>query len=121
MVTPCQHRFLMTTRRYALILEPVVFIQRLIRLRDSNIVFLIRRQVTHVFRHAFLYLVHFPVRRFHKSELIDARIVGKRTDQADVRTFRRLNRAHTPIMGIVNVAHLKACALTGKTARPQCR
>ena len=111
----------MPARRYALVLEPVVFIQRLVCLRNSDIVLFIRRQITHIFRHALLDLVNFAVRRFHEAELIDTRIIGQRTDQSDVRTFRRLNRAHTAIMGIVHVAHFKSCSLARKTARSERR
>src|SRR3546814_8250612 len=45
----------------------------------------------------------------------------ERVDQADVRTFRGFNRADAAIMGGVNVAHFKARAFTGKTARPERR
>ena len=120
-IAPCQDCFFMMARRYTFILEPIVFIQRLVCLRDGNIVFLICRQIAHVFRYALLDFIHFPVRRLHEAELIDTRVIGQRTNQADVRTFWRLNRAHTSIMGIVNVAHLETCALTRKASRSKRR
>ena len=42
-------------------------------------------------------------------------------DQADVRAFRRLDRADPAIMGRVDVADLEARALAGEAARPERR
>ena len=41
-------------------------------------------------------------------------------NQADVRAFRRLDRAHTAIVGVVNVSDVEGCAVTRQTAGAQC-
>jgi len=56
------------------------------------------------------------VRRLDEAELRDGRHRGERPDQADVRPFRRLDRAHAPVVGRVDVAHLDRCALAGQAA-----
>src|SRR5690349_24000085 len=58
----------------------------------------------------------FPTRR--SSDLAEA---GERVDEADVRTFRRLNRADTAVVRRVDVADLEARALAGEAARPESR
>src|SRR6202008_1170399 len=57
------------------------------------------------------------VRRFDEAILVDARKRRQRVDQADVRAFRRLDRADAAVMRGVHVAHLEAGTLAGQTAR----
>ena len=54
--------------------------------------------------------------RFDEAILVDAAESGQRVDQADVRAFRRLDRADAAIMGRVNVADFEAGAFAGQTA-----
>ena len=61
------------------------------------------------------------VRRLDEAELVDPRVRRQRRDQADVRAFRRLDRADAPVVGRVHVAHLEPGALTRQTARPERR
>ena len=59
--------------------------------------------------------------RLDEAELVDPRVARQRRDQADVRTFRRLNRADAAVVGRVHVAHLEAGALARQTAGPERR
>src|SRR6202044_3075328 len=59
------------------------------------------------------------VRRLDEAVLIDAREARERRDQADVRAFRRLDRANAAVVSRVNVADFEAGALTRQTARPK--
>ena len=52
-------------------------------------------------------MVNFPVRCLDKSILVDPRIAGQGVDQTDVRSFRRLNRAHPSIMRVMDIADLE--------------
>ena len=61
------------------------------------------------------------VRRLDEAEVVDPRVARQRRDQADVRTFRRLNRADAPVVRRVDVAHLEPRALARQTARPERR
>ena len=54
------------------------------------------------------------VGRLDEAELRDGRERRERADQADVRAFRRLDRAHAPVVGRVDVAHLDRRALAGQ-------
>ena len=66
-------------------------------------------------------VLHLAVRRLDEAELVDARVARQRRDQADVRTFRRLNRADAPVVRRVDVADLEPGALARQTAGPERR
>ena len=59
--------------------------------------------------------------RLHEAELVDAGVGRQRRDEADVRTFRRLDGADASVVRRVDVAHLEPCALAGETAGPERR
>src|SRR5574344_1127661 len=106
----------MITRRDTFILEPAIIGQRLIGLRDDDVILFICRQVTNIIRNLMVLLIHLAVRRLHEAELVHAGIVRERADQTDIRTFWGLNRAHAAIMRVMDIANLKASALTRKSA-----
>src|SRR5882762_4353962 len=56
------------------------------------------------------------VRRLDEAELVDARVARQRRDEADVRAFRRFNRADAAVVRRVDVADLEPRALAGQTA-----
>ena len=56
------------------------------------------------------------VGRLDEAELGDGRHRGERADQADVRAFRRLDRAHAAVVGRMDVAHLDRRPLAGQPA-----
>ena len=62
---------------------------------------------------------HLAVRGLDEAQTIDLGIHTQRGNQSDVRTFRRLNRTETTVVGIVHVAHLETGALTRQTTRTQ--
>src|SRR3990172_6518642 len=66
-------------------------------------------------------LLHPLIRTLYEAVLVDPRVAGQRADQPDVRTFRRLDRADSTVMGRVDVANLEACSLSGEPPRTQCR
>ena len=80
-----------------------------IGLGDDVLVTLNSREILQLIAHPAL--DHFPVRRFNESKFIDARIGGQRGNQADVGTFRRLNRTNTTVMRRMHVSHFKAGTL----------
>ena len=59
--------------------------------------------------------------RLDEPELVDPRVARQRRDQADVRAFRRLNRADAAVVRRVDVADLEAGALARQTAGPEGR
>src|SRR4029079_5853255 len=61
------------------------------------------------------------VRALDEAVLVDARERRQRVDEADVRTFRRLDRADAAVVRRMHVAHLEAGALARQTARAKCR
>src|SRR5437762_13512574 len=66
-------------------------VDRCICLRDKKILFAVAGQIVNLIRHATLF--HFTVWRLDKTEFVDARKSAHRTNQTDVRTLRRLDRA----------------------------
>ncbi len=62
-------------------------------------------------------IAHDAIRSFDKSKFIDLGKGGKRSDQTDVRSFRRFNRANTSIVAGMNVAHFKSCSIAVQAAR----
>ena len=56
------------------------------------------------------------VRRLDEAELGHRRHRGERADEADVRAFRRLDRAHAAVVGRVHVADLDRCPLARQAA-----
>jgi hypothetical protein len=61
------------------------------------------------------------VRRLEEAVLVGAGVQRQRIDQADVRAFRRLDRAHAAVVGRMHVAHFEAGALARQTARAEGR
>ena len=60
-------------------------------------------------------------RGLDEAVLVHPREGRERVDQADIRAFRRLDRADAAVMRRVHVAHLEAGALAGQTARAERR
>ena len=56
-----------------------------------------------------------------KPEIVDPGVGREAGDQADVRAFRRLDRAHPAVLRVVHVADLEARALAREAARTQRR
>ena len=88
-------------------------------LGDGVLLLFHRRKIDDVAGH--LAIDHLAVGRFDEAVFVDPGKSRKRVDQADVRPFRRLDRADAAIVGRVNVAHFEAGALTGEAARPERR
>ena len=99
-----------------------VRIQLLVRLRYMVIILFVRRHVDYLVgnpRILRIGFVNLAVRRLDEAILVDSRIGRQRVNKADVRSLRGLDGAHSSIMGIMHVADLEACAVSGQTARSQ--
>ena len=66
-------------------------------------------------------VLHLAVGRLDEAELVDPRVGRQGRDQADVRTFRRLNRADAAVVRRVHVAHLEPGAFARQAAGPEGR
>ena len=97
--------------------EVITVVDLSVGLSDNFALFLIGGEVLYLIGHAAV-LTH-AVGRLDEAEFVDAGVGRKRVDQADVRTFRGLDRADTTIVRGMNVAHFKAGALAVQTARPK--
>jgi hypothetical protein len=105
--------------RHQLVGELAVLVELGVRLRDHVLAFLDRRQVLDVLGD--LAVLHAAVRRLDEAVVVGARVEGERVDEADVRAFRRLDRADAAVVRRVHVAHLEAGALAREAARPERR
>ena len=90
-----------------------------VRLGDVVLRLFHRREVDHLVGD--LAVLHAAERRLDEAVLVHPREGRERVDQADIRAFRRLDRADAAVMGRVHVAHLEAGALAGQTARAERR
>ena len=99
--------------------EAAVLVEVGVRLGDGVAHLLGRRHVLHLVGD--LAVPDVPVGGLDEAVLVDAREARERVDQADVRAFRRLDRAHPAVVGRVHVADLEAGALAGQAARPERR
>lgn len=88
----------------AVVGEVAVLVDRRVRLRLDEAVFLVRGQVVDLRGDATV--GDLAVRRLDEAERVDPRVARERTDQADVRAFRRLDRAHAAVVRRVDVADL---------------
>ncbi len=101
------------------LLDDLAVLQVDVGLGDDVLRFFHRRDVDHLVRR--LAVDHATVRAFDEAVLVDAGVGGQRVDQADVRAFRRFDRADAAIVRRVNVADFKARALARQTARAKRR
>ena len=90
-------------------------IKLVVRLGDRVVLFLVCSKEIDFVGH--LAVNNATVRCLDETIGVHASIRSKRADQADVRTFRGLNRAHATVVGRVDVADFEACALTRETTR----
>ncbi len=86
--------------------QPPLGVHRRIGLRDRVFLLLHRRQVDDLVGHHAV--AHLAVRSLDEAVLVDPGEGRQRVDQADVRAFRRLDRADAAVVGRVHVAHLEA-------------
>ena len=98
-----------------------VFGQRFVRLRDDHHFFFVCRQIVNLVGDSVCFFIYHSVWRFDEAVLVDDAISGQRADQTDVRTFRRLDRTHSAVVGMVHVTHLEAGSFSRKSARSECR
>ena len=94
-------------------------INRRIRLRHDELLLAVGGQVFNFFGDPAV--LHFAIRRFKKTEFVDARKGRERRDEADVRAFGRFNRANAAVMRRMHVADFKARAVTAQATRPESR
>ena len=107
------------TNRYARMGKPAFGRNFLVRLSANALVFFIGSQIDHFFGNNAINFVDFPIRSFDKAKSVDTAKRRQRANQTDIRTFRRLNRTHTAIVRMVNVADFKAGAFTTQNAWAQ--
>ena len=99
--------------------EAALGVDRHVGLRDVVAALFHRREIDHLVGDAAV--LDLAVGRLDEAVLVDAREGRERVDQADVRAFRRLDRADAAVMRRMHVAHLEAGALARQTARAERR
>ena len=97
--------------------ERAVVRQRRVRLGDDVAVLLVGGQVVDLVGDPAL--DDLAVGRLHEPERVHPAERGQRPDQADVRAFRRLDRAHPAVVAGVHVADLEAGPLPRQAAGAQ--
>ena len=99
--------------------EMPLLVQRFVRLRDDVAVLFVRRQIVDVIGDDARRLVHLAVRRHDEAELVDLGKGRERGNKTDVLTFGGLDRAHTAVVRVVNVADFEGRAVAVEAARTE--
>src|SRR4051794_5062562 len=107
------------THEDALVLERAVGVDRRVRLGDDVVLFFVGGHVADLTGH--LAVLDDPVRRLDEAVGVDPGEGAEGADQADVRAFRCLDRAHAAVVAEVHVADFESGALTAEAARTECR
>src|SRR5882762_7229116 len=89
-----------------------------VSLGHEIILFPVTSEIIDVLQHPAV--MNLAVRRFDKAEFVDARESRHRTNEADVRPFRRLDRTNPPVMRRMDVTHFKARTIPAQAAWPKC-
>ena len=100
--------------------EMSFFIQFFVCLCYMVIIFLIRCHINNFIcnpRILWIGFIYFTVWSLYETILVDSSIACQRVDKTDIRSFRRLNRAHSSVMGIMNVSNLESGTVSGQTTR----
>ena len=84
-----------------------------VSLRDDVLALFDRRQVLDIGRR--LAVLDLAVRRLEEAVLVRPRVHGERVDEANIRTFRRLDRADATVVRRVHVADFEARTLARQT------
>ena len=103
----------------ALSFECAVLVEGLVRLCDGVEILNIGGHIYDIIENLSGRLVNAAVRSLNKAVLVYARERSKVGDKSDVRTFRSLDRTHTSVVGVVNVANLESGTVTGKASGTQ--
>ncbi len=94
-----------------------IFSQRCIALSNQTTFLFLSGKINNiVIVQVYLMLIYLAVGSLYKAQLIDSGIHTKRRNKSDVRAFRRLDRAQTTVVSVVNVTNLKARTLTRQTS-----
>jgi hypothetical protein len=88
-------------------------------LGNDELFFSVSSQVDDFVSHATV--DNLAVRRLNEAVLVDSGVGGECTNQANVWTFWSLNRAHTAVVGGVNVSDFETGTLTRQTTRSKGR
>ena len=102
-------------QRHEVVGEVALGVESRIRLRDRVLAFFDRRQVFDLVGD--VAVLDAAIRRLEEAVLVGARVDRQRVDEADVRTFRRFDRAHAAVVRRVHVADFEAGAFTRQTTR----
>ena len=100
------------TSGYIIMNKVSIRIQGLIRLCNDKVIFFICCKVYNLICNPWVLricsLIYNTVRSLDKAVLVYSCVACQRVDQTDVRTLRRLDRAHTSIVGVVNISNLES-------------
>ena len=123
-VNPCGinlNEFVLIAARYLRYRKAVVFVKGSICLSNNVIVLGIRGHVLDFVKYNAGFFINLAERRFNKAVFVYLCISSKVGNKTDVRAFGGFNRAHTAIVAVMYVTHLKSCTVTGKTAGTKSR
>ncbi len=98
-----------------------VLCERLICLCYDHHFFFVSCQIVDFVCNLVRNFVYYSIWSFDKAVLVDYTISSERADKSDVRTFWRLDWAHSAVVRVVYVSNFESGSFSGKTARSECR
>ena len=101
--------------------KPALVVEGFVCLRHDVFVLFVRRHIHHFVGDDTGGFVDSAVRRLDEAVFVDACVSGQRGDKTDVLTFGGLYRAHSAVVGVVNISHFEAGAFAVETAGTECR
>ena len=107
------------THEHALLDEVALLVDPGVGLRDDEVVLVVGGEIRDLV--ADPALLDLAVRRLDEAETVDPPEAREVADEADVRAFRRLDRAHAPVVARVDVSHFEARTLTRQSTRSERR
>ena len=114
LVRPAHDEFSALTGRDEIDRKVAPAVERRVGLSDDMILLLQGREITDPICHPPAF--NFAIGGLDKTELVHSGVSGQRGDQPNVGAFRGLDRAHSAVVGRMDVAHLKASALAREAA-----
>ena len=85
-------------------------------LGNDKVLVAVSAKIDNLVRH--VAIVDLPIRSLDETEFVHPANVLSEADQADVRAFRRFDRADASVVRRMNVSNLEARAITTQTTRP---
>src|SRR5699024_6195941 len=113
------HELVPVTAHHLAVDKAALLVQGLVGLGHNELILHVGGHVDHFLGDDAGLLIHLAEGGLDEAVLIDAGKGGQVGDQADVGTFRGLDGAHAPVVGVMDVPDFETGPVPGEAARAQ--